>query len=212
MKISEIEKLAEKYELESKGAAGAFFMALPFISNLIRSTLIDTAKDMPTAIKDINTAFSNLDKEAADAWFDSMGAGTYKKYKPDFDSFRKETSELGTVYSDIITGKTTPENFIKLQNLINQVSQKGSSARAKLEEVKTWATKTVEVAEDIGMTLGMHNSVRKGQDAIDRLLTEISKVVPELERIKNEAEKQKETTPVKTDMVDPFAELSQVII
>lgn len=201
--------MAKKYELYSN-ASGAF-LALPFISHFVRDKFIDTAKSVPAAVKDLNDKFASLDKEASEAWFDSLGAGDYKKYKPEFDALRADANNLTKLYlsitntpdinpndmakgiSDYLANQNTPKDIMaelsQFETLMYSVSQKSGAARSHLDDVKNSLTKLIEVAEDFGLSAGMHNSVRQAQDAIDRLNTELTKIGPEIQKIKDEAEK-----------------------
>ena len=203
--VNKVLKMAEKYESMTK-FANPLLLALPFLAPLVREHFIDTARGIKQSAEDLEKKFIELDQEASEAT-PNEGVNLYKSYIPFFNEFRGNVKKLSQYYDVMFNSNTSKEDkenaVINIDQILYNVSQQGATARVRLDSTKHTFLKPLEIAEDFGFTLGLHNSVRETQEAIDRLNIEVAKVIPEINKVKEEILKRKEDAPTATPTATP---------
>lgn len=237
----EILKLAayQEYKVNSlkKEALGPLAIALITSAVMAAPSLItsitDKVRESKDISEDIDKILTNLQEYKASYGFES--------YTSEFDNFAKKIQELKSQQNQIL--KLTPQNvdensLVKIQNFItlaDAITIAGSGVVQRLNQLKGFGGKTFDLAETVGLTLGLQTNASAIQKAIASLngrleamtaplkakLVELQNQVEQAEeKAKNnesqpvaapteESEEPSETTEESTSSIAPSPELQR---
>lgn len=201
-KIDNILKKAEFYK-KAAGLAGVILLGLPFISQYIRDKFIDTARGIEQASEALEKTFVKLDEifkatsrddfDALDIWYES--------FKSKITEYRDNIKDLVLKYKDLAADTITPEDAIKIGPLIDSIHSLGSVISTQIGDKSPPFLKGMQLVEDFGFSLGVHNNVRDVVDAIERLNKEIYKERLTIEELTNKILQNPSVRPSKIDSV-----------
>lgn len=233
----EILKLATYHEYKVNSLKKeAWWQVVAIVAPMVLSgitAVVDKIRESKDIVEDIDKILTNLQE-----YKNSYG---FESYASEFDNFTKKIQELKSQQSQVL--KLSPQNIdenslAKIQNFItlaDTISVTGGGIIQRLNELKGFGGKAFDLAETVGLTLGLQTSASAIQKAITSLsgrleamtaplkakLVELQSQVEQAEqKAKNnegqpvaapteESEEPSETTEESTSSIAPSPELQR---